>query len=114
MEVIAHKIKNQEHSKLHWDFIEETCRSFNAQVRDPAKLPNPGTNIIALRHDKGISLNNFDLSTVDTILVGCDDSGNDDWLDPYQSVNIPTQNPYYLWSGVALGIVLYQRMVSAF
>jgi len=110
MEVIAHKIKNPKHSQLHWDFIEETCRSFNANLNETQskKLPDPNSNIIALRHDKGILLDGLDFSEIDTILVGCDDSGNDDWMEEYQAVRIPTPNNYFLWSGVALGIVLYK------
>ena len=109
MEVIAHKIKNPQHSKLHWDFIEETCRSFNAALSDKEliTLPSPKRNIVALRHDKGVFLNEFDFSGINTILVGCDDSGTDDWMDGYQAVNIRTPNNYFLWSGVALGIALY-------
>jgi len=109
MEVIAHKMTNPKHSKLHWDFIEETCRSFNATLseKESKKLPEPNSNIIALRHDKGVILDSLDFSGIDTILVGCDDSGNDDWMEQYQAVRIPTPNQYFLWSGVALGIVLY-------
>lgn len=110
MEVIAHKIKNPKHKELHWDFIEETCRSFNATIhnKESIKLPEPKSNIIALRHDKGAALSELDLTQVDTILVGCDDSKNDDWLEPYQAVRIVTPNSYFLWSAVALGIALYK------
>lgn len=110
MEVIAHKISSPKHSELHWDFIEETCRSFNATLNDKEsiKLPEQKSNIIALRHDKGASICELDLSGIDTILVGCDDSGNDNWLEPYRAVRIVTPNSYFLWSAVALGIALYR------
>lgn len=83
MEVIAAKIQKEKHQPLHYDFIEETCRSFNAILKNTNELPKPSARVIALRHDKGMDLETLDFSGVDTVLVGCDDSGNDDWMDEY-------------------------------
>ena len=110
MQVIASKIQNKKLSVLHWDFIEETCRSFNAICKDKDKivLPMPNKTIIALSHLAELTIEDIDLTNINIILVGCDDSGNDDWMEGYSQVKIATPNPYFLWSGVALGVVLYQ------
>ena len=109
MDVIACPIKNPNNKKLHWDFLRETCKSFNAELKDSSTiiLPEPEKNIICLRHDKGIALHDFDLTQINTIIVGCDDDKNDDWMASYQAVRIVTPNNHFLWSGVALGIALY-------
>jgi len=113
MIIISERIRRKEHSKIHWDLIEETCRSFNVSVieRTNAIIPHNG-NVIALRHDKGVSIEDYDITKVEMVLVGSDDSGDDKWLDGYTSIRIPTPNSYFLWSGVALGIFLYQHHLT--
>lgn len=109
MDVIAHQIINEKHVKLHWDFMEETCRTFGAKLLDKNKTSiHLEKNIVALRHNKGTPLKDFDFTNINTILIGCDDDKDDSWMDDYQSVRIETPVDYYLWSGVALGIVLYE------
>lgn len=110
MEVIAHRIINEKHKKLHWDFLEETCKSFDTKLldKDKTEIHSEKQKIIALRHDKGIPLNDFDFTNINTILIGCDDHKNDEWTNDYQAVRIETPVDYFLWSGVALGIFLYQ------
>jgi len=113
MEVIVAPIKNLENKKLHWDFISETCKSFNAECV-PLKLeslPPPNNSVIALTHNGLGGLKDTNISKITTVLVGCDDDCND-WMSPYKSVRIQTPNNYYLWSGVALGIFLYAHSMK--
>lgn len=110
MIVISPKMDNKKHRDLHWDFLDETCRSFGATLHNIDKLAQiPKDNIIvALRHDKGALLGCLDLPSPDIVLVGCDDNTQDDWMNGHIDVQIETPKTYYLWSGVALGIFLYE------
>lgn len=109
MKVIAHRINEPKHNGLHWDFMKETCKSFNVPLEDKAQiiLPKVSQKVVCLRHDRGACLNEYDFAYISSILVGCDDSGDDNWMDGYDSVRIHTPSNYFLWSGVALGITLY-------
>lgn len=114
MEVIAHKIINEKHKKIHWDFLKETCKSFAVTLidKEDKKSPRPDKNIIALRHNTGIPLSSINLAEINTILLGGDDSGSDTWMEDYQAVRIETPVNYFLWSGVALGIFLYTHSMK--
>lgn len=111
MKIIAERIQNRMYRELHWDFIRETALSFNATLFESNNggLMSPQKGVVALRHDKGVSIESFDLSQVHTLLVGSDDSGEDEWMEGYKSIRIPTPNNHFLWSGVALGIFLYEH-----
>lgn len=112
MIVIAHKINKEKNRRLHWDFMRETCKSFDATLlsKDDVTLPDSGINVVALMHDRGMLLDEISsdqLIKIDTVLIGCDDNHNN-WMIPYRAVRIQTPVDYDLWSGVALGVFLYQ------
>lgn len=111
MDIIVGGIHNNIHKDLHRDFLVETCRSFNVDLFDKNKK-YPEGNIIALRHDKGEHLHEVELGDIDTVLIGCDDSGEDGWMEEYRSIKIATPVNYFLWSGVALGIFLYHVHIN--
>jgi len=115
MVVLSARICKDKYKQLHWDFIEETCRSFNAKVlsKDDIELPIPNIGVIALNHATGDYMQDLDLSEVHTVLVGCDDDRDDDWMAPYRQVRISSPVNYYLWSGVALGIFLHHLHISS-
>jgi len=115
MIVVAQKIINPDHSIVHWDLMTETCRSFESTLinKDNHKQSHLKNIIVALRHDKGAYLEDIDTTNIGTVLVGCDDSDNNDWLDAGVAVRIRTPVDYYLWSGVALGIFLHHLHISS-
>jgi len=110
MIVIAAKTKNQDCQKQHWDFLEETCRSFGASLHDIDQpfQPFPAGTPVSLCHDRGQSLSGFEWPENPVILIGCDDSHeHDEWLNAGIQVRIETPVDYFLWSPVAAGIALY-------
>lgn len=88
------------------DQIRETCKSFGAVVVD--RDPNPGETVVYLSAEGGDDLGVVDLTGDIYLMVGCDDDQRKDDPPPVAlSVKIKTPVDYYLWSPVALGILLF-------
>ena len=109
MIVMAHKTKNIKNRYLHWEMMRETCQSFGAVLWDITNNDVPNGKIVSLRHDHGIPVSEYIWPKNNNIIlmVGCDDSNQNDYLGFGEAIKIPTPVDYFLWSVVALGIVLY-------
>ena len=127
--VLNNKYGN-DYSRLHCDFISETCLTFDADLyvigdidcgfsgqnvraknlfttsKKPVFIQDlnevPGEKVMLEK--TGEPIQNVDLSEIKTIIIGPDDR---DFKNQYKKVTINTPKDYPLWSGVAAGIVLH-------
>ena len=108
MKVVFKEPKNKSLIKIHNDLMVETCKSFGVNIAE-----TPQGNTVILSEEGEFELCDYpDLEGIDCVIVGCDDDFESDNTQGFDSVRIETPVDYFLWSGVALGIFLYEYRKS--
>lgn len=102
--VFAYPPKNAEIVSIHRDLIQETCDSFGVKLT--REIPK-GT-LVYISQNGGTRLQDAILPDDAILIIGCDDNQSVDIIPKEaMSIRVDTPSDYFLWSGVALGIVLH-------